>query len=128
MRGRSGNLEAGVRNARRMLESLRREAEREGEDGRPLNRLFWRGRESAYSNAVRILDGLVSYESPLPVDLEGLPVQVRNCLRQEGIVSWERLARCTEADLMGLPNFGRGSLAVVRDALGSRGMGLREIR
>lgn len=55
-----------------------------------------------------------------------ITTRVRNVLRQNGIHTLEQLLGHTEADLLGMDNFGAISLANVKVKLESMGLGLKE--
>ncbi|MEM1166987.1 MAG: DNA-directed RNA polymerase subunit alpha C-terminal domain-containing protein [Planctomycetota bacterium] len=62
-----------------------------------------------------------------PVSELGLSVRARKALQLLGIATLGDLAARTEAELMGVKNFGSTSLTEVRQRLAEHGMGLREL-
>ena len=62
-----------------------------------------------------------------PVSDLGLSVRARKALQLLGVQTLGDLASRTEAELMGVKNFGATSLVEVREKLADWGLGLREI-
>jgi DNA-directed RNA polymerase alpha subunit len=64
--------------------------------------------------------------APINIDELGLSVRTRNCLKNLHINSLGDLIQKTEAELLRQPNFGRTSLAEIKQTLAQRGLHLRE--
>lgn len=62
--------------------------------------------------------------SLLPTDELEVPVRVANMLKVEGIHTVGQLATKSEAELLRCPNFGRGSLKKLKEALDEYGVEL----
>ena len=61
---------------------------------------------------------------PVPVSDLLLSFRARNCLRRVGIETVGQLCRASAEDLLGIRNFGQGSLEEVRGRLAARGLAL----
>jgi hypothetical protein len=59
-----------------------------------------------------------------PIEMATLSSRTANCLKNEGITTYEKLARMSEAELLRTPNFGWKSLNEMREALLARGLRL----
>ena len=63
-------------------------------------------------------------ESVLDTPIEELDLSVRsyNCLKRQGVNTVGQLAECSEADMLGIRNFGAKSIEEVKDKLQSKGL------
>jgi hypothetical protein len=55
-----------------------------------------------------------------PIEVDDLSIRTANCLKNEGIATYEKLARMSEAEVLRIPNFGRKSLNELKEALLAR--------
>lgn len=60
------------------------------------------------------------------MEILDLDVRSYNCLRAENILTLDQLCRCTERDLLRVPNLGRKSLNIIREGLAKIGRTLGE--
>jgi hypothetical protein len=59
-----------------------------------------------------------------PIEMDTLSIRTANCLKNEGITTYEKLARRSAAELLRTPNFGWKALNEVKEALLARGLKL----
>jgi DNA-directed RNA polymerase subunit alpha len=61
-----------------------------------------------------------------PIETDALSIRTANCLKNEGIATYEKLARMSASELLRIPNFGRRSLNEMKEALLARGLKLTD--
>jgi hypothetical protein len=71
-----------------------------------------------------IVDFVSKYKekTETPIEMNEISIRSANCLKNEGITTYEKLARMSQAELLRTPNFGRKALNEMKEILLARGL------